>query len=200
MQKIAEPIPIKQRVPPAVQQPDGDVAALVVGTEDVPAAGVPELRPDGDASRDELPVDMKPPLETTGTCLPSFVNVSPRWLSFGTRMRDVLRVLPGERTEQHDHDEEHEEPEGDVVPAQPPPGEQPGALPFDLSLLVGGECRSRVEREVGRGLGSHYAFFPSAGRELNRRESPDRRHSPSGRHAYFLQLRPKSQKVTTPNT
>jgi hypothetical protein len=62
-------------------------------------------------------------------------------------------------------------------------------------------CKRRcgVESEIGRGLGGHLALLTL----LPEKEQVGGCGSTAPSHlqtAYFLQLRPQSQKVTTPNT
>jgi len=75
-------------------------------------------------------------------------------------VRDMGAIDRRERADHHDRDEHDEESQRDVVPTQPAPGEQPRALPLDCALVVRRQRGGRVEREIGRGLCRHAAFFP----------------------------------------
>jgi len=151
--------PDLERVDAPVKQADCHIPTQVVGTEDVPATRVPELRPDRNPSGDEHPVDEAAfrddlnLLAIAGEGLAEVPLVRPR-------MRDVVGVDRREGADDDDDDEQEEEREGDVVPAQPPPCEQPGALALDYPVLSSGELGGGVEREIGRGFCRHAAFFP----------------------------------------
>src|SRR5205085_2408903 len=129
-------------------QPDGDVAAELVGAEDVLPSGGEPLRPDG-CRGDELAAE--------DASLRDDVDLL---AVHGDRVENVRVVRPGvghvvrvERREDardDDEDEEPEEGEGDVVPTKAPPGEVPRApAADDRTRLLGGELRRGVEREFG---------------------------------------------------
>src|SRR5262249_34329203 len=65
-------------------------------------------------------------------------------------VRDVPGVERSQRAGDDDRDEEEERRERDVVPAEPAPGEVPGAPPRNRdAVLFGGKQRRGVEREGG---------------------------------------------------
>src|SRR5207302_8923366 len=88
-----------------------------------------------------------------------------------TGVRDVVRVDRCEKAQDDDENEQTQEGEGDVVAAQPPPGEHPRALALDRTFFFRCERRGGVESEIGRGL-CHSSVLPLLPRTISGRRAP----------------------------
>src|SRR5262249_56799750 len=126
-------------VGPAVKQAQGDVASLVVGTEHVLPAGVPELRPDRDTACVELAAGIETALRDNLDLFPVTREALAQMARVRTCVRHMVRVERRTETEDDNGHEDEQEAERDVVPAQPPPGEIPRALALDRAFFLRGQ-------------------------------------------------------------
>src|SRR6266496_5852049 len=175
----------------AVEDARGDVASERVGTEDVPASGVPPLRPDRNAARLDRELSVGPYRDAARRHDVDLLAVdgdrSADVRVVDALVRDVGGVHRREQAAGDDQDEDEQEAEADPVPAQAPPGEEPRALPLNPpAALLGCELGRGVEGEVLSGLAGRHLPLPLG-------TGPGRRGStaPPGRVGYF---RPNGEK------
>src|SRR5262249_54557248 len=147
-------------VQPAVEQPDGDIASLVVGSEDVFTARVPQLWADRDTAGVELAPDEASLRDDLDLLAVPHERLA-QMVVVGAGLGDVMGVGARQRAQDDDDDEEGEEAQCDVVPPEPSPGQEPRALAFDRTTLFPGKLCRGVEGEFGRGLSRQLRLLSS---------------------------------------